>query len=279
MSMANVLNGLLQSGMSKSGGNRLEHALGNLSSGGGGNPLSALTGGSGGSGGGNPLAALLGGGSGGTGSSGGALGSLGGIAESLLGGSGGGAKAGGLGALAGALLGGGGGAMRGALGGGAMALMASLAFNALKKSNQPVPSAEHTDSGLPLGLREPQNQDEQQLLENRAQLVLTSMITAAKADGQIDKDEMDRIVGKLQENGAEDSERQFVLEEMNKPFDPQGLISRVNDPETAAQVYAATFLAIEVDTPEERRYVEQLGQGLNLDAAAQAEIREMVGYA
>jgi len=46
---------------------------------------------------------------------------------------------------------------------------------------------------------EPQTEADRQELERHAELVLKVMINAAKADGQIDKEEIRRIVGKLQE--------------------------------------------------------------------------------
>ena len=47
----------------------------------------------------------------------------------------------------------------------------------------------------------------------------------------------------------------------------------------ARQVYAASFLAIEVDTEEEREYLIQLQTLLNLDDAAVAAIRSELGLA
>jgi len=51
-----------------------------------------------------------------------------------------------------------------------------------------------------VGLIEPQNPADRQELERHSELVLKAMINAAKADGQIDPDEMQRIVGKLNED-------------------------------------------------------------------------------
>jgi hypothetical protein len=58
---------------------------------------------------------------------------------------------GGLGALAGAIFGGGGKSMVGALGGGVMALLAAMAFQALKGSGS-------RSNQVPLGLMEPQTE-------------------------------------------------------------------------------------------------------------------------
>ena len=97
-----------------------------------------------------------------------------------------------LGALAGAILGGGKSSMRGAVGGGVLAVLGAMAYQALKGTQQETQE-------VPLTLREPETQVEKQQLENQAQLMLRAMINAAKADGQIDQGEVQRIIGKLEE--------------------------------------------------------------------------------
>jgi uncharacterized membrane protein YebE (DUF533 family) len=71
----------------------------------------------------------------------------------------------------------------------------------------------------PLGLREPQNASEEQELEQRALLMVRAMINAAKADGQIDHQEVERISRKLQAAGSDAEARTFLAEELRKPID------------------------------------------------------------
>ncbi|MDX2264258.1 MAG: tellurite resistance TerB family protein [Hyphomicrobiales bacterium] len=177
---------------------------------------------------------------------------------------------GGLAALAGAILGGGRGALGGAVGAGALAVLAKIAYDAMQKGKS-------GQGELPLGLREPQTPDEAATLENRAGLILQAMVTAAKADGDIDKREMDKISAKLEETGADKSMIDLVHQRMQGPADLAGLISAVPDDETGLQVYAATLLAIEVDTDTERRYLRDLATGLKLDPAAVASVHRMLG--
>ena len=178
---------------------------------------------------------------------------------------------GGLGALAGALFGGGGKSLGGAFGGGVMALLGAMAFNALKGSGQ-------STGQVPLGLLEPQTEVDQQELEQRAGLVLKAMINAAKADGQIDQKEIQRIVGKLQEAGADAEGQSYVLTQMQKPLETEQLISAAGgQPELAAQLYAASLMAIEVDTPAEKAYLGELASGLGLTPAVILRIEQMVG--
>ena len=104
------------------------------------------------------------------------------------------------------------------------------------------------------------------------------MINAAKADGQIDEKEIQRIVGKLQEAGAGQEDQNYVLAEMQKPQVTGELIDAVNGRmEVAAQVYAASLMAIEVDTPAEKAYLAQLASGLGLSPDITRRIEEMVG--
>jgi uncharacterized membrane protein YebE (DUF533 family) len=148
-----------------------------------------------------------------------------------------------------------------------LALLGGLALSTLRKGQpEQATGAETGAAAVPLGLREPQNEVEEAELERRARLVLQAMIAAAKADGQIDGGEVQRIVGKLQDEGAGDEAQAFVRDEMQKPQELEALLGQVDSQETAVEVYGASLLAIEVDTPAEREYLRHLAERLNLDA-------------
>ena len=59
-----------------------------------------------------------------------------------------------------------------------------------------------------------------------------------------------------------------------RPRRPRG---QVQAPDLAAQVYAASLLAIEVDTDAERAYLARLAQSLALPPAAIAHIHQTLG--
>jgi uncharacterized membrane protein YebE (DUF533 family) len=260
MNISDLLGAMMQSGMSPSSGDRMKNALGGE---GGGSLLESLSGMLGGQsqqggGLGSILTQALGGGSG-SGGLGGILGSVLSDAGNAVGGKQN-LALGGLGALAGALLGGGG-----------MALLGAMAFQALKGGGSQPPE-------VPLGLMEPQSAAERQQLEQNSETVLKAMINAAKADGQIDPGEMQRIVGELQETGMGQEAQRYVLTEMKKPLDTQALMAAAKGrPTLAAQIYAASLLAIEVDTPAEKKYLDQLAAGLGLKPEVTQRIRDMVG--
>ena len=183
---------------------------------------------------------------------------------------------GGLAVLAGTLLSGRKGAYKGAAGAGLLALLGSLAFSALKSrsAGATAPSLEDAAAEPRIGLREPQTPEEEAEVQDTAKLAVKAMINAAKADGEIDGSEVSRILGAIKENGGNEEEQAFVISEMQKPLDVDALVREVKSPEVAAQVYAASLLAISVDTDAERDYLKTLASRLNLDPAAVAKIHE-----
>ncbi len=64
---------------------------------------------------------------------------------------------------------------------------------------------------------------------------------------------------------------------MQKPQDVAGLVAQVRGPEEAVEVYAASLLAIEVDTTAERDYLARLARSLGLDAGVVAEVHRTLG--
>jgi uncharacterized membrane protein YebE (DUF533 family) len=258
---AELLGQILRSGMSRSTAGRLRHALGPQGLGQPGGPLGEWFG-----------------------QAAGQDDSSGGLAESareFIGAdrSGQGSTplaAGGVAALAGALLGGSGGAVKGALGGGAMALLGGLAASALGRPPQ-APGTGEPAHESPLGLRPAQNAAEAERLDQTATLILAAMINAAKADGQVDQEELQRIVGKLRKAGAEAAALDFLMSELKKPMDLKALVRDVPDQQVAVQLYAASLLAIEVDTEAERQYLRRLAHALGLDASVVRWVHQCLG--
>lgn len=262
--MSDLLGAFMQSEMTQSTNQRMRNAL----SAGGKAPDSLLAGLFGGSSGGldDALSKILGG-SGGIGS---ILGNVLEDAGQAVGGKGN-LAVGGIGALAGALLGGRGRSIGGALGGGVMALLGAMAFSALKKGG-------HQDVEVPLGLQETKTPAEKEKLEREAALILQAMINAAKADGQIDQAEVDRIVGRLGEMGIDREAQEFLIAEMRKPMETDALVNAAaGRPGLGAQLYAASLLAIEVDTPAERAYLKHLGGRFGLKPETLSALEDTVG--
>ena len=247
------------------------------------------------------IASQMGGGSrGGTGGMFGSSG-VGDLARSFGGGSGGGgaALAGGLASL---LLGSKGGRKLGgsALKMGGMALIGSLAYDAYQKwqagqaaagagggaprgfaSPAPSPwvggqpagqaqsgsgSAGEPPRGTPFN---PSGEAEQQSL---ARNLLRAMISAAKSDGQIDATEQSNIFGAMDRFELDPDDKAFILDEMRAPLDIDAIARSARNPEEASEIYAASLLAIDVDSPAERGYLSLLAARLKLDDALVAHL-------
>ncbi len=276
MNAMDLLGAMMKSGMSRSGGQRLGHSMGSTGLGAPGGVLGQILGGGAGSaaGGSGGLMDVLGKMAGslgegnfrtsapmGTGSSGG----LGGLLETL----------------AGAMFGGGGGSTRSPAGAGGMAVLGGLALEALRHMGGGSAAGQAVGfddaARLTAGLRAPENAQEERQLMDVATLTVKAMINAAKADGRIDEAETDRIIGKLREGGLSEEEQRFVVEEMRKPMDTDSIVRAAPNLQVATQVYAASLLAIEVDTDKERRYLQELADALGLDGNAVAYLHSALG--
>jgi len=94
--------------------------------------------------------------------------------------------------------------------------------------------------------------------EDRARALVRAMIAAAKADGHIDAAERARIAGQIDALGLEAPDRNFVFDELTKPLDVAAVAAGADGPEAAAEIYAASLLCIDLDHPQERRYLDDL---------------------
>ena len=207
---------------------------------------------------------------GGSGGAGGQLGGLADMAKDFLGqkqvGGLTGGQLGGIGAIAGALLGGGAG---GAVKGGAMAVLGTLAISALKaaQAGSSAPGAVEASPEEVKALASPSTE----------KLLVSAMISAAKADGQVDQAEMEKIIGKLSADSVTDEEKQFVMSQLSTPVDIPALAAQVTSPAQAAAVYVASLVAITPDSEAEKAYLADLATALGLDDATAALLRQTAG--
>jgi uncharacterized membrane protein YebE (DUF533 family) len=102
-----------------------------------------------------------------------------------------------------------------------------------------------------------------------------AMINAAKADGQIDAEEQQKIVSRLGDVGPQ--EAAFIQEEMSKPLNFDFFSDITQD--MAPQIYAVSLMAINLDTAAESHYMQQLAQGLGLDPQTVNGIHAQLGLA
>lgn len=155
---------------------------------------------------------------------------------------------------------------------GGLAAVAAVAYTAWQR-NKGAGDAQLQLPPTESGFR-PENQPEQGNMLARG--VLVAMIQGAKADGHIDAQEHARIfenVGKLE---LDADAKAFVMDELAAPLDLARVTAFVTSTESAVELYAATLLAMDPDTPEERAYLDRLSSALRLDPALAREIEATV---
>jgi uncharacterized membrane protein YebE (DUF533 family) len=99
----------------------------------------------------------------------------------------------------------------------------------------------------------------------RSESIIQAMISAARADGHIDEAEMNLIRQQIENMGLEKDVSQFLLAELNKPVDVNSVAKLADTPETAAELYLASALLVDIDSPVERDYLDRLARAMNLD--------------
>ncbi|WP_082461328.1 tellurite resistance TerB family protein [Devosia sp. Leaf64] len=113
--------------------------------------------------------------------------------------------------------------------------------------------------------------------EELGKTLVRAMIAAAKADGKIDAEEKDAIFERLKTMPLSAEEKAWVFDELSTPLDINAVAGRADTPEHAAEIYAASLVAITADTPAEQAYLEALAAKLRLDPALVTEIHKAAG--
>jgi uncharacterized membrane protein YebE (DUF533 family) len=171
---------------------------------------------------------------------------------------------------------------------GGLAVIGNLAYKAFQKqqSAQKIPAGAHEGAlqsadqiASPASMEIPQTSRFHPVsqTEDDALLFLRAMIAAAASDGHIDDGERSRIVKGLTEAGIDPQATSWLEREMASPADVEELAASVNDPDLAAQVYTAARIAINPDTIQEREFLRQLAEALDLDQSMRTQIEDAVG--
>ncbi|MEJ8475032.1 tellurite resistance TerB family protein [Roseibium algae] len=162
---------------------------------------------------------------------------------------------------------------------GGLALVAGLAYKAYQgySANQQGAQRPQYPQDQPVPIEAPRGTEfdpaQAQGGENAFALsLLTAMISAAKADGHIDADEQNRIFAKIDEAGLDSEAKAFLMDELRSPLDLDKVVASADTPEHAAEIYAASRLAIDPDHRAEQAYLTMLAARLDLDPALVDEI-------
>ena len=92
-------------------------------------------------------------------------------------------------------------------------------------------------------------------------ILLKAMVNAAKADGQIDIDERQKIIEFMGDMSK--VEQMFVEQELQKELHIEEFLREIPKG-MEKQVYYMSLFAIDLDNEEEREYLEMLSHRLNL---------------
>lgn len=106
--------------------------------------------------------------------------------------------------------------------------------------------------------------------------VIRAMIAAAKADGHINDAERERIFSQISQFGLGAEEKAFMFDEITKPLNIDAIVALGISPEISIEIYTASLLAIKVDTPAEKAYLQMLAARMGLDSSLVNEIHATV---
>lgn len=112
-----------------------------------------------------------------------------------------------------------------------------------------------------------------------ALVIARAMIAAARADGHIDEAERGRIADKLRLSGIGEEAEAFLLDELERPVDVDGLVAAAQTDAQKVELYTASRIAIEPKSRAERGYLDLLAGRLKLPDALVDHIEATVSEA
>jgi len=150
---------------------------------------------------------------------------------------------------------------------GGVAALGALAYHAWKNHN--AGKAQQEAGAVPAVLPEPPAdsgfvpQDEASR-EALARLLISAMVTAAKADGIVDEEEQQAMLRHAEALKLTPEEQGLLFAEMGKPFDMEPVVKGADTPEIATEVYAASLVAVGTPSAAESAYLKMLAVRLKL---------------
>jgi uncharacterized membrane protein YebE (DUF533 family) len=98
-------------------------------------------------------------------------------------------------------------------------------------------------------------------------LMLRAMIAAAHADGRLEGEERRAALERVAAMSLAPADRTDLLAEIENPVDLSTLVAAAKTPELATEIYAASRMGMDPDTPAERAYLSLLAARLGLPEA------------
>lgn len=95
----------------------------------------------------------------------------------------------------------------------------------------------------------------------RAELLITAMVMASQADGQLDQAEQDRIIQQIQPLDA--AEAEFLRRQFRRRHDVERFVDEIPNG-MEYEVYSVSLMAIHLDTRAEASYLRSLAECMRL---------------
>lgn len=153
---------------------------------------------------------------------------------------------------------------------GAMALKAYQEYQSKQGNDRPVAPPALTPEALPHASPAADGGPFQLVL-------IRAMVAAAKADGNVDAAEQQRLFAEVERFGLDAEAKAFVFDLLTQPADLARITSAVATPEQGAEVYLASRLAIDPDVPAERAYLDALATRLRLAPGLREQLEAHAG--
>ena len=153
---------------------------------------------------------------------------------------------------------------------GGAAMLGGLAFKAYQKwqSNDPAAAQKVASSQVP---DTSEDTFHQQAIDYSTESeidfelnVIKAMIAAARADGNIDAQEQQRIFQAVEKMDLSSEDKGTVFDYLQKDIPIQEFANGISSMEIKAEIYLASCLAIDPDHPAEREHLDKLGSALAL---------------
>ena len=109
--------------------------------------------------------------------------------------------------------------------------------------------------------------------------LVKAMVAAAKADGHIDSKEQQRIFEAVEQMDLSAELKGQVFDFLRKDISAEGLAREVTTMEQRSELYLASCMAIKLDHPSERAYLNDLASALQLPEGLSQQLEAQVQQA
>lgn len=109
-----------------------------------------------------------------------------------------------------------------------------------------------------------------------SELIIKAMIAAAKADGHVDQQEMERIESTLKQAGADQQLQSLLHAELNKPLDPVEVARLAQSPQQASEIYLASLIVVDEQNFMEKAYLQELAKQLQLSPEVTFQLKQQL---